>query len=184
MLYLLSFLWWFAEWSLFFIIPDVILTYIAFFYWFKKWFKASLYAVLWAMFWWSLIYFYAKFWWNYNFLTYIPLINEKVILIVKSFLDENLWNIIYWPLNWIPYKIYAWWFGKESISYFLFLILSFVARIWRFILVVLIAWILWTVFKKYKKYKLFWHSVFVFVWILIYWFYTMKVLEVYYYKCT
>jgi len=180
MFYFLSFLWWFAEWSLFFIIPDVILTYIAFFYWIKKWLKASLFAVLWAILWWSLIYFYAKFGGDYHFLEKIPLINEKMILLVKTYLSESLTNIVYWPLNWIPYKIYAWWFGYENISYLKFIFLSFIARIWRFVLVVFIAWIIWKIFNKYKKYKLFWHIVFILVWILIYWLYTMKILEVYY----
>jgi len=180
MLFLIAFIWGFAESTIFFIIPDVILTYIAFFYWIKKWIKASFWAVFGALLGWSLIYFLA--WsFSYHFFEYIPLINEKMTLLTKDLIRENIINIIYGPLNWIPYKLYAYWSWIEHISYFKFLILSFLARIWRFLLVVFIAGTIGYFAKNSKnKYKRLWQIIFIIVWILIYIVYYLKIKEIYY----
>ena len=183
-IYLIAFLWWFAEWTLFFIIPDIFITFVALFFWFKKWVKTIFFVVIWAMLGGSLMYFL----WKYNYLlaydilTHIPLINKNMINFAQTWLGKNwLYDMIIAPSNGIPYKIYAVLAWKENLNYFLFLLFTIPARASRFILSFLLASLIWKIFQKnIQKYKKYWIYLFIFVWICIYITYYFTVKRLYY----
>jgi len=184
MLFLIAFLWGFTEASFFFLIPDIILTYIWVFYGFKKSLKASFFALLGALLGGAVMYLLSIFYpiFIHNILLHIPLINEKMILTSQAGLVKNsFYDMILAPWKWIPYKIYAYEVWKLNLSFWQFIIFSIPARFIRFFLSLSLASLIWYLFKNnIQKYKKHWILLFIFVWFCIYWLYYIQVNKIYF----
>lgn len=133
----LSFGWGFAEATLFFILPDVLLSYFAL----DK--KTKLFPlIIWAlvgavgggvvMYYWGLI--SPKTSWHW--VESVPAINYELMATVKEQLNQlGVASIILGPLQGLPYKTYAVQAFSSNIGIGLFVIVSVVARAFRFLLV-------------------------------------------------
>ena len=141
MLYGIAILWSFAEATLFFIVPDVFLTYLVIFnvkaaYW------SCLLSLIGAMIGGACMYLWgAK---NYSLaartIATLPGISNKLIVKEKeNLLRTKLWAILLGPLKGIPYKIYAILAPSSGISILQFLGVSIPARLPRFILSVVVT---------------------------------------------
>jgi membrane protein YqaA with SNARE-associated domain len=137
-----SILWGFAEATLFFIIPDVLLSAVALRSG-KKAFYACCYALLGALIGGTIMYFWgvtnpAS---SYQIVEKVPAIDQAMMQEVKTSLaSDGLLSMILGPAKGIPYKIYAITASGVGISYAAFLLSSIPARFGRFFLVTLLAW--------------------------------------------
>lgn len=133
-------LWGIAESTLFFIVPDVLLSWIA-----LKNTKRACMSCFWALAGalagGSLMY----LWGIKNpgkalsVLDYIPAISLNMIQDVHSDLEKTgIWTMLTGPLYGIPYKIYAVQSANMGINYVIFILISVPARLVRFIIVTLI----------------------------------------------
>lgn len=144
---LLAIAWGLAEAIVFFIVPDVLLTYLA-----LKDPKRATKACIWTLVG-ALVGGTAMFCWgNYDpkaaegFLAEIPAIDEKLLNKVEQQIENNgVKATFYGPIAGRPYKIYAVYAGAKDISFPSFLLVSIPARLLRFIL---LAWITWWVASK------------------------------------
>lgn len=140
---LAAFGWGLAEATLFFVIPDVILTYIALKN-IKKALLACLYALIGALIGGTILYF-----WSSSdpkqvvtILNAIPAINSEMIHEVEQSLrQDGLLAMVLGPTQGIPYKIYASFAPTVGIGYFSFLLASIPARLMRFLAVTVMAWL-------------------------------------------
>lgn len=138
---LASFLWGFSEATLFFIVPDVLISFIA-----VRHFKRSLYSIIFtlvgALLGGSLIYFIGVHH-EQELLTVIekvPAISAERINGVKGDLVEQGVNaILLGPTKGTPYKIYAAESHGAGISYLHFLLISIPARAIRFVLTAVLS---------------------------------------------
>ena len=143
-LMVLVFIWGLAEATFFFIIPDVILTFIAI-HGFTIGFTSSLYALAGAMIGGVIMYV-----WSYKqrttamrFVESIPSIQGKMMKDVECSLKQNgLIAMILGPIRGIPYKVYAIYAPYTGIGMIKFLIASIPARFIRFFLTSMLAWFL------------------------------------------
>lgn len=177
----LAFLWWFLEATFFFIIPDVLISFLWVFL-FKRKFKLIIFTVLWAVLWWLVTYSL----WKYSILeiydlSYIYLINDTMISKVLSDVkDWYLWIIIS-TIKWIPYKIQAITYWSLNIDVILFIFLSILARLPRFVITLFISLLIWKYFKKYiKKYIKTFILIFILFWLAIYYSYYNIITSIYY----
>ncbi|WP_052807312.1 hypothetical protein [Risungbinella massiliensis] len=171
-LMLAAFVWGLAEATIFFIIPDVILTYIALQN-IKKALLACLFALIGALIGGTSLYF-----WSLSdpatvitVLNIIPAINSEMIQEVeRSLRQDGLLAMVLGPTQGIPYKIYASYASYAptvGIGYLTFLLASIPARLMRFLAVTVTAWLVSKyVFGKctlrQKQWILSW------VWVLVY----------------
>lgn len=134
-LLILSFLWGLAEATFFFLVPDIIITFLAL-HSYKAGFLACLVALIGAMTGGAFMYLWgekdqikAR-----QFLLRIPAIQSKMLKEVeKSIVDKTILAMILGPTRGIPYKIYAVIAPKLNISLLTFLIVSIPARALRFV---------------------------------------------------
>ena len=144
---LLAIAWGLTEASVFFIVPDVLLTYLV-----LKDPRRAAKACLWVLVG-SLVGGTAMFCWgNYDlkgteeFLTQIPAIDEELLNKVEQQIDDDgVKATFFGPITGRPYKIYAVYAGAKDISFPSFLLVSIPARLLRFIL---LTWITWWVANK------------------------------------
>ena len=131
--------WGFAEATLFFIVPDVWLSFVAL----KKGFRSALWAVccavLGAIAGGALI--YTASIWNLeatvSAIDAVPAISPGVISEVRSSLQqEPLWAMIEGSLTGVPYKIFASQAAVNGIELTIFALATIPARAFRFIIVV------------------------------------------------
>lgn len=167
--YLIAALWGFAEASFFFFLPDIYLSRIAIIS-SSRAIKACFITAIAACLGGSLMYLwgYTDSATAYHFLTFIPAIYPKMITQAIQSLTPNPWNaLLLAPFKGIPYKIYAVAFGASRINFLAFLIISFVARLLRFLLITLIAICLVALLKQHIKQKtlIYFH---LFIWTIIY----------------
>jgi len=135
------------EASVFFIVPDILLTYLA-----LKDPRRATKACLWALVG-ALVGGTAMFCWgNYNlkgaegFLTEIPAIDKQLLKKVEGQIEnDGVKATFYGPITGRPYKIYSVYAGAKGISFPSFLLVSIPARLLRFIL---LTWITWWVASK------------------------------------
>lgn len=167
-----SFLWGFSEATLFFIVPDVLLTYVA-----VRSLKKSLYGVLFAisgaLIGGSLLYYVGIGHHEemINVLERIPAINGEIIERVENDLVESgPYAILVGPLSGTPYKIFATQSYDAGIDYFSFFMVSIPARGIRFVFSALASHLIFTtVLKRLRlKYKYLALTLF---WIAFYGFY-------------
>jgi membrane protein DedA with SNARE-associated domain len=148
----LALLWGLFEATWFFIIPDVIISYIGLKS-LKRALTASALAVGGALLGGTMMYIMSHYYFEETkaFLINIPAINEAMLTKVEHDLEKNgLLAIILGPTKGIPYKIYATYAASSGISYLSFLLVSIPARGIRFILASVTTYLLAGVaFKKY-----------------------------------
>lgn len=140
----LAFLWGLAEATFFFIIPDVILTFIAI-HGFREGFDASLLALAGALLGGSIMYVWGTSQYDdaYRFVGRVPAIQKKMLRGVKASLDERgLIAMVLGPIRGIPYKTYAILAPQAGIGFFAFFLASIPARFVRFFLTSVCAWFL------------------------------------------
>lgn len=146
-----AFAWGIAEASIFFIVPDVLLTLIARRA-FKPALKASLAALAGALAGGAAMYAFglrlpvdAR-----AFLDYVPAINPNLIARVASQINEHgSVAVMMGPLKGIPYKIYAVEWGAQGRSLIGFLLISIPARYVRFFLAAAVARLLARLFEPF-----------------------------------
>lgn len=168
-LMILACIWGFAEATFFFIIPDVILTFIAI-SGFSVGLHASLLALAGALIGGVVMYNFSKknFKQAYNFVHRIPAVGEKMLLDVENSLsDKGVVALITGPIRGIPYKAFAIFSPMIGVRFPIFLLASIPARFTRFFLTAMIAWflanVLFDTLPTWVKY-----SVWAIVWIIVY----------------
>lgn len=168
-LMILAFIWGFAEATFFFIIPDVILTFIAI-HGFQAGLSASLLALIGALLGGMSIYVFAKknFTRAYKLINRVPAVGEEMLNNVKVSLSaKGITALITGPIRGIPYKAFALFAPKIGFSFLVFIIASIPARFIRFFLTTIIAWLLAEVIFEtlpmWIKY-----GVWAIVWIIVY----------------
>lgn len=136
----LAFLWGFAEATVFFIVPDVLLTFLAL-RGMRRALVASLVALAGALLGGAAMY----FWGGSSpedaraVLVHVPGIHEPLVEAVRSRLDaQGLGAVLLGPLLGTPYKIYAVEWAARGGSMLGFLLISIPARYVRFLLSVLV----------------------------------------------
>jgi len=178
--YFIACLWGFAEATFFFFIPDIYLTRIALFD-VRKALFACIYAAVSACAGGAVMYYLAALYPQQimHFLAYIPAIFPKLIQqVLQSIQHQAFYALMMAPLKGIPYKIYAGAFGAANINFGLFMVASFFARLFRFILITSVGGLLAKLLKLYwnKRKLVYFH---IYVWGLVYLIYFCE--EVYYY---
>lgn len=145
----LGFLWGFAEATLFFIIPDVFLTLPALFS-----IRQSL-KVMGAILLGSVLGGGVMYWYGAShpaqaesLVMQVPFVTQKMIAKTHAEFEQyRIWALVKGPAGGIPYKIYA----VQSRRYaglLVFLLVTVIARAWRFVLSWAVAVLLSAVFKK------------------------------------
>lgn len=135
-------LWGFAEATLFFIVPDVLLTSLALTS-LKKALWATLAAALAAAVGGALIWSCAHYapQVSRSVLLQVPGISENTFAAVRLFLESGLFQgMLYGAFSGVPYKIFAAEAGMNGTSLWAFTLLSPIVRLPRFMVMVLIAW--------------------------------------------
>lgn len=170
--YIIAILWGFAEATFFFFIPDIYLTRIALFD-FRKAIIACLFTAISAcvggalMYWWGDIDFQQAV----TFLQFIPGIFPGLIQLVMDNVNTSpFFHVFTAPLSGIPYKIYAVAFGAKQINFSMFLLVSFFARLLRFLMVTLMGRLIFIYARRHWDFKkiLYAH---IYIWGMIYSFY-------------
>lgn len=165
----IALVWGVLEATIFFIIPDVIVTYIG-----LKGYKAATYAAIASLFGALLggVIMYVLGIYQFEviagFVEKVPAINETMMEEVKGSLqNEGLIAMILGPTKGIPYKIYAIYANQLGIGFISFILASIPARFIRFYLTgLLAAFFSVTVLPKLaKKAKVF---IWLIVWIIVY----------------
>ena len=181
-IFLIAFLWWLFESTFFFIIPDILVTFVVLFS-FIKWFKVLILTIFWALVGGSIMYLF----WKYNinltleFLNSIPYISNEMLEYAKNTLETKwLYWMVLWPSDGISYKIYATFAWNQNFNYIEFLIYTIPARLTRLLFSFIIIWLISNLINKYfKRYYLYFLSIFLLIWTFIYWFYFYTIVELY-----
>lgn len=140
-LYALAAGWGLAEATLFFVVPDVLLSWAAIHNW-KRAVRACAWSLAGALVGGSII-------WILGYLNpgpvrevfnLVPAINEQMIADVRQQLDSRgLIALFIGPLIGTPYKIYALEAAGAGLGLLVFLLVSIPARLMRFLVVTLVA---------------------------------------------
>ncbi|MFP6899464.1 MAG: hypothetical protein VCA36_00885 [Opitutales bacterium] len=136
----LAAIWGLAEATVFFIVPDLPLTFVA-----LKDGKRATKLCLWALGG-ALVGGAIMFWWGSsnpdsaeNFLAEIPAIGSELLEEVEKQVEEGgALASIAGPIAGRPYKIYAVYAGATGVNFFIFLLISVPARLLRFLV---LAWL-------------------------------------------
>ena len=134
-------LWGFAEATLFFLVPDVLLSYVA-----VRNLRESFPACGWALLG-AVLGGGAMYLWGWTtpagaatVLDFVPAISPAMVDGVEASLAEDgLWALFLGPVKGVPYKIYAVKAGALHLSAAGFLLVSLPARLMRFVLVMLLV---------------------------------------------
>jgi membrane protein YqaA with SNARE-associated domain len=140
-LFMAAFVWGLGEATLFFIVPDVLLTWAATRS-LRSAMQATLVALAGALVGGAAVVAFAHAWPDTarTILLHIPGINAHLLERVSGQVDElNLLAILFGPLKGIPYKIYAVEWGVRGGALLPFLLISIPARWVRFALTAVIA---------------------------------------------
>ncbi|QQK80020.1 hypothetical protein HUG20_09050 [Salicibibacter cibi] len=135
--------WGWAEATLFFIVPDVLITYGALSNRIRMVVRLCLWALGGALIGGCLMYITGVWFADHTrqLLVMIPAIDDALIEEVREELQTAGWQaIILGPTQGIPYKIYASYAAEADISLLFFLLISVPARVVRFLLAGLLAW--------------------------------------------
>lgn len=134
-------IWGFAEATLFFILPDVLLSYFALDKKIKM-FSLTIWALTGAIIGGVVMYSWGMFspeagW---NWVESVPAINTDMMnTVVHQLKDLGAVSIIMGPFQGLPYKVYAVQAAYADIGIIEFLLMSVVARLFRFLLIAYIA---------------------------------------------
>jgi membrane protein YqaA with SNARE-associated domain len=142
MMFALAALWGFAEATLFFIVPDVLLTFIAINHGWRTALKASILAAAGAVMGGAIMY----VWGASNAISAraaldaIPAISQALIADVGSAISrDGLVSMFIGAFSGVPYKIYAVEAGTASVNPASFLLLTVPARLLRFAAAIALA---------------------------------------------
>jgi len=165
-------LWGFAEATLFFLVPDILLSLVGIKN-LKKGYVALLYSITGALLGGSLMYYLGHL--NsqqaVKIIEYVPAINHNLIAKVAYQLKEQgIISMFFGPLSGTPYKIYAVLSPVFDINYILFALISIPARGIRFLAVTTLFHYFFKIFFSGYSYKTKIYISLVF-WILFYIFY-------------
>ncbi len=131
----LAFLWGLAEGTLFFIVPDVLITLVAMFRPRRALLHAGS-AVAGAVLAGALMYTWASASPDSarSAVDAVPFVESNVLVVASiDFSYDGGWAVIYGPLRGIPYKVYAV-TAPRYMGLTAFLLLTMPARLWRFLL--------------------------------------------------
>jgi membrane protein YqaA with SNARE-associated domain len=147
----IAFLWGLAEATVFFVVPDIYLGFVAIFSW-RKGLLSTAYIVAGAMVGGAIMYGLAS---NNpatinQFLTKIPLISANMLNSVRVQLENSgLYALVNGPLQGIPYKVYAVEAGAQALPVFQFLLITIIARLERILPVALFGVVTGRIFRKF-----------------------------------
>lgn len=149
----IGFIWGFAEATVFFIVPDVYVGFVALFNW-KRGLWSAIAALLGAMLGGSLMYALAMN--NPSgmnvFLTRIPLIDAALVnQVAVDMRNDGLITLLSGPLTGTPYKIYAAQAGSQSFPLLSLLFMTIPGRLERFLPVALLFGGLGNRFGSFRK---------------------------------
>jgi membrane protein YqaA with SNARE-associated domain len=128
-----AFLWGLAEGTLFFIIPDVYILFVALFHW-RRGLLVTLASVAGSLVGGALMYALAAQDGTAMtaLLTHIPLISPQMVETVALRMQtDGLVGMVDGPVQGIPYKVYAVQAGRQSLPFLLFLLMTIPARLER-----------------------------------------------------
>ena len=150
---MVSFLWGLAEATVFFVVPDLYLGFVALFHW-RKALLATLLAVVGAMIGGAVMYALAAD--NgmamSELLIRIPLISDELVWTVgEEMQGSGLLAMVSGPLEGVPYKVYAVQAGQQHLPFIPFLLLTIPARLERLLPVALAGGLFGTVFKRFTQ---------------------------------
>ncbi len=151
---LFSGLWGFAEATLFFILPDVLLSYFALNKKEPLW-KYCLWALSGALIGGALLYwlgaFYQTVWWQ--LIELVPAINTDLMNKVASWMrQDGLTAILLGPSQGLPYKTFAVQAFDNGVGFWQFMLISIPARLIRFLLFAYVARLLsMTLMKNFSR---------------------------------
>lgn len=169
LLFALAVIWGLFEATVFFIIPDVIVTFIG-----LSGYKRALWGAVWALvgaiIGGTMMYFFGvyQFDWIAGVVADVPAISEEMMESVRLSLEsEGLIAMIFGPTKGIPYKIYAIYASSVEIGFAAFVMASIPARFIRFFLTgMMAAFLSQTVFSRLATgVKV---TAWVVVWIIVY----------------
>lgn len=173
----IGFLWGLAEATLFFIVPDVYLGFVALFHW-RKGLWTTLAATAGAVMGGTIMYALGAA--NApainQLLVRIPLISPELIHTVSDQMQASgLVSMVIGPLETIPYKIYAVQAGHQHLPFIPFLLVTILARLERMLPVALVGAALGAAFKGFvQRHTLLVISAYSLVWIGVYVLYYLK----------
>ncbi len=156
MLNIVSFVWGFAEATIFFIVPDVWLTFIAVKYGFKRALTGLVFAVVGALLGGVVMYCVGRFTSinAYAFFDRIPGISPQLIDTAYGQIERHQILALFPGLfRGIPYKIYATRLGQAGANFVTMIIVSIFARGLRFLGVVALAYYAGKALRKISKIK-------------------------------
>jgi membrane protein DedA with SNARE-associated domain len=169
-LHLFALLWGVAEATLFFVVPDVLLTYIAA----TKERRTALMACIFALTGALLGGFAMYFWAQYNssqalfVLASVPAISGELINSVGLALQiDGLASLFPGAIAGRPYKVFAVQAGIQGFSPLAFLAVSIPARLFRWMSLMLIAWVLGRILNGLGSQKLA-RNIVIFSWVVFY----------------
>ena len=176
----ISFMWGMAEASIFFIVPDVALSFIAMRYGFKAAFKGLLWVLVGALIGGIGMYWLGRFFPDkiYRFLDWIPGISPELIGIVEAQISRHQSLALYiGPFKGIPYKIYTARWGMLGENVAVMVLVSIFARGLRFFSTAALAYYAGIFLKRVFKSKsapmvaliLFWVFFYIFYFIYFGW---------------
>ena len=147
----IAFLWGMAEATLFFIVPDVYLGFVALFNW-RRGLLATVFTIIGAMIGGAIMYSLAL---NNpqgmaELLTRVPLIHANMANSVGEQMQlAGLNPLILGPLKGIPYKVYAVQAGALGLPFLPFLLLTILARLERILPFVLVSACVGVLFRNF-----------------------------------
>lgn len=140
-LFVLAFVWGVLEATVFFIVPDVMVTFAG-----LRGYKVGLYAALFALFGallgGSVMYFLGvyRFDWVTELVVSVPAIRPEMLVDVRASLEvDGLLAMVLGPTKGIPYKIYAVYASHVEIGFLAFFLASIPARFVRFFATAMLA---------------------------------------------
>ncbi|WP_068419209.1 hypothetical protein [Labrenzia sp. OB1] len=134
----LAALWGFAEATLFFVVPDVLLTSLALTS-LKRALLAALAATVGGALIWTCAHYAPQA--SRSVLLHVPGISENTFATVRLYLESGLFQgMLHGAFSGVPYKIFAAETGTNGTGLGLFALLSPIARLPRFAMMAVIAW--------------------------------------------
>jgi len=143
----------FLEATIFFIVPDVFLSWVAL-YNFKRARIACIWALIGAIFGGTLMYVWGAIdsSSSQTFLNILPAISTDMIASVKNNLNTNgITAMLLGPISGIPYKIYAVQSGNLNINIIYFILVTIPARLIRFLIITTISHLFVKIILKTSK---------------------------------
>ena len=168
---IIAFIWGFAEATVFFIVPDVYMGFVALFNW-RRGLSSAIAALVGAMLGGSVMYILAM---NNpsginSFLAHIPLIDMELVNDVANQTQASgLAAVLTGPVRGTPYKIYAAQAGEQALPFLSFVLMTIPARLERFIPLVLVLGGIGKWFESFcRRYTKLVMSGYILMWLLIY----------------